>query len=94
MRLLHTLMKKTGMDSSTGKKEMKQKKEIDLKQIVKDLNIDRPIMDWRVVGSRIEIHLTGGGVLYWPEEPADKEHPDPPKEAPKKKRVKSTRDKK
>ena len=75
MRLLHTLMKMSGMASNERKTKMEEK-ELDLKQIAKELDIDKPIMSCRVVGSRVEVWLTGGDMLYWPPEP-DKPTPDP-----------------
>jgi len=30
------------------------------------LGVDKPIMSYRVVGGRIEMHLLGGSVVYYP----------------------------
>jgi hypothetical protein len=57
---------------------MSEKKEVDLKKIAKELEIDRPIMSFRVVGSRVEVYPLGGEMLVWQDSPAgeaDKEHP-------------------
>jgi len=69
-------MKMSGMASNERKTKMEEK-ELDLKQIAKELDIDKPIMSCRVVGSRVEVWLTGGDMLYWPKEPTpEKPTPD------------------
>jgi hypothetical protein len=37
-----------------------------LKQAVAELGVDKPIMSYRVVGDRIELHLLGGDIIHWP----------------------------
>jgi len=43
-------------------------KDIDsrVKQAVKELGVDKPIMSYRVVGDRVELHLLGGSIVRWP----------------------------
>ena len=36
-----------------------------------ELGIDRPYMQARMVGSRIELSLYGGDVVFWPPEPEE-----------------------
>jgi hypothetical protein len=53
---------------------MKEEK-IDLAKIAKEMEIDKPIMSYRMIGSRVEVYLLGGEVLIWPgEEKPEKRH--------------------
>jgi hypothetical protein len=54
-------------------------KDIDLKKLAKELDIDVPIMAARVVGDRVELHLYGGQVRVWQEKVEESE----PTKAPK-----------
>jgi hypothetical protein len=56
---------------------MSEKKEVDLKKIAKELEIDRPIMSFRVVGSRVEVYPLGGEMMVWPDSPAGEAIPTP-----------------
>ena len=38
------------------------------------LGIDKPIMSYKVVGDRIELHLYGGSIVMWPP-PGKRLHP-------------------
>jgi len=37
-----------------------------IRQALEDLGIDKPYMNCRVVGSRLELTLYGGDVVFWP----------------------------
>jgi hypothetical protein len=53
---------------------MKEEK-INLAKIAKEMEIDKPIMSYRMIGSRVELYLLGGEVLVWPgEEKPEKKH--------------------
>lgn len=38
----------------------------DLDRAVDELGIDVPVLDMRLVGGRLELHLYGGQVVVWP----------------------------
>lgn len=48
-------------------------------QALAELNINVPYYACRVVGNRLEFHLYGGQVTYWPEAASDEK---PPPEEP------------
>jgi hypothetical protein len=48
---------------------------VQLKQIVQELEINQPVMSYRVVGSRVELHLLGGATAVY--DPTANEMPDP-----------------
>jgi hypothetical protein len=64
---------------------MSEKKEVDLKKIASDLEIDKPIVSYRMVGSRVEVYVLGGEMLVWPG--ADKERPEEVKKEPGEKKA-------
>ena len=49
-----------------------------LPRALQDLGINRPYYSARVVGNRIELHLYGGDVVYWP--PKAPSNPPQPEE--------------
>jgi len=40
-----------------------------IRQAISELGINKPWYTCRVVGNRLEFHLYGGDLVYWPEKP-------------------------
>lgn len=43
-----------------------------VKQAAEELGVDKPIMSYKVVGDRIELHLLGGSTAVWTARPVPK----------------------